>query len=180
MANSQRRPWDRYRVQLYDWDRWAGERDLMWQAVATLADGRESIEPLRRAASEGVYEIVSGIAGDLNLFMEAVNIPNRGHIANLPDSVIVEAPGVVSLDGVDGIAVGSLPEPVAELCRREAALVDLVVRAGVEGDRDAALQALLFDPHVDDIALARDILDTYLEAHALWLPQFHGRWRWEG
>ena len=38
----------------------------------------------------------------------------------------------------------------------------------------------LKDPQVDDIELAHDILKVYLETFAEWLPQFEGRWQWEG
>lgn len=180
VTNAQREPWERYAIRLYHWDAGAAERDQMWQTIEAMACGSASVEPLRDAFSEGVYEIIAGITRSENRFMEAVNIPNRGHIANLPDGTIVEVAGLVNGEGVNGLAVGSLPPMVAELCRREAALVEVVVQAGVEGDREAALQALLLDPHVDDIGLARDILDSYLSAFAEWLPQFHGRWQWNG
>jgi alpha-galactosidase len=62
------------------------------------------------------------------------------------------------------------------LCRREAALVELVVDAAVQGDRDLALQALALDPVVDDLDLARAILDDYLSSYKELLPQFQGLW----
>src|SRR5574341_1802361 len=179
MTNSQRQPWQRYAVRLFHWDQAAREREAMWQRIERMVAGREPVAPLKNAVSEGIYEIISGVAGDRNLYLEAVNIPNRGHIANLPDGTVVEVPGLINADGVNGIAVGDLPPLVAELCRREAELVELVVQAGVEGDRQAVLQALLFDPHVDDIDLARDILAAYLDAFSEWLPQFDGRWQWQ-
>jgi alpha-galactosidase len=179
MVNNQRKPWDRYSIPLYEWDVWAGRREAMWKRIEAMVTGTEPIAPLKNAHSEGVYEIISGIMGDKHLPMEAVNIPNRGLITNLPEETIVEVPGLIDITGVNGVAVGDLPPMVAELCRREAALVELVVQAGVEGNREAALQALLLDPHVDDIELARDVLDTYLEAFAEWLPQFHDEWHWE-
>ncbi len=67
---------------------------------------------------------------------------------------------------------GPLPEAIAELCRREAALVELVVDAAVTGDRNLALQALLLDPMINDIGRAELILDDYLDAFADYLPQF--------
>ncbi|HMT21912.1 MAG TPA: hypothetical protein PKE20_11835, partial [Promineifilum sp.] len=67
---------------------------------------------------------------------------------------------------------GNLPDPIAELCRREATLVELVVDAAVTGDRALALQALLLDPMINDINRARAILDDYLVTFAAYLPQF--------
>lgn len=48
---------------------------------------------------------------------EAVNIPNRGYIENLPHGAIVEVPAVIASEGPMGMVVGTLPEAVAELCR---------------------------------------------------------------
>ena len=69
--------------------------------------------------------------------------------------------------------MGALPGPIAELLRREVALVDLVVDAAVSGSREVALQALMLDPMVNDIDRARAILDDYLTTFAPHLPQFH-------
>jgi alpha-galactosidase len=65
-----------------------------------------------------------------------------------------------------------LPEPIAELCRREAALVEMVVDTAVTGSRQSALQTLLMDPMVNDIGRAKAILDDYLTSFADYLPQF--------
>jgi alpha-galactosidase len=77
------------------------------------------------------------------------------------------------------LRVGDLPRVVAELCRREVERVELVVDAAVQGDRELALQALALDPTVDDLEIARRVLDDYLETHRETLPQFHGRWQVE-
>ena len=74
--------------------------------------------------------------------------------------------------GVEGVGVGPLPEPVAELCRREIAVVRLGVDAAVNGDRKAALQCLLLSPCVTDMDMAQQILDAYLETYREYLPQF--------
>jgi hypothetical protein len=45
--------------------------------------------------------------------------------------------------------------------------VELVVDAAVLGSRDLALQALALDPTVDDLDLARAVLDDYLKSHPM-------------
>ena len=65
-----------------------------------------------------------------------------------------------------------LPEPIAELCRRELAVVRLCVDAAVHGDRDAALQCLLLDPVITDLDVASQVLEAYLQAYRPHLPQF--------
>jgi len=44
------------------------------------------------------------------------------------------------------VVIGAGSASVAELCRRELAVVRLGVEAAVNGDRQAALQCLLLDP----------------------------------
>jgi alpha-galactosidase len=119
-------------------------------------------------------EIVENVAGAGTCYHLAVNLPNRGTISNLPEGAIVEVPAVSSGAGVEGVGVGPLPEPVAELCRREIAAVRLCVDAAVNGDRQAALQCLLLSPCVTDMDVAQQILDDYLEAYREHLPQFWG------
>jgi alpha-galactosidase len=63
---------------------------------------------------------------------------------------------------------------MAELCRREIAVVRLCVDAAVNGDRQAALQCLLLDPTISDMDVAQQILDDYLQTYREHLPQFWG------
>lgn len=165
-------PWERYEIKLYDWGGNEMFREFSHHRLEQMARGDLSVKGMRDAHSEGAAEIIEAISGNLNRYEEAVNLPNRGTIPNLPPETIVEVPAVVGSSGVSGVQTGPLPEAVAELCRREAALVELVVDAAVTGDRDLALQALLLDPMINDIGRAKLILDDYLEAFADYLPQF--------
>jgi alpha-galactosidase len=130
------------------------------------------VEHLRDADSEGALEMIENVAGAGNHYHLAVNLPNQGHIPNLPEGAIVEVPGLVSGMGVQGMGVGPLPEPIAELCRREITVGRLCVDAAVHGDRKAALQCLLLDPVITDLDAAQQILDDYLETYREHLPQF--------
>ena len=99
------------------------------------------------------------------------------HIVTLPappeeEGAIVEVPGIISGLGIRGFNMAPLPEPIAELCRRELVYSSMVVDACYHGDRDLALQALLFDPMINDIDRARAILDDFLAEFAEYLPQF--------
>jgi alpha-galactosidase len=131
------------------------------------------VHALREARSEGAAEIIGGLLGGQEIYRSAVNIPNQGHISNLPDGAIVELPALVGGWGIQGLNVGPLPEVVAELCRREVAVASLAVDAAVSGDRLTALQALLLDPCINDLDTARSILDAYLEEYAAYLPHFN-------
>lgn len=166
------RPWEEYDLTLYEWDQWDQFRGLSHDTITRMADGRMSIDHLCDADSEGALEMIENIAGAGNHYHLAVNLPNQGYISNLPEGAIVEVPGLVSGAGVQGISVGPLPEPIAELCRRESTVARLGVDAAVNGDRQAALQCLLLGPVVTDMEVARQILDDYLETYREYLPQF--------
>ncbi len=172
LHDSQAKPWETYNIPLYDWGGNEAARDFLNDMMAAMAEGRLPVDGMRDAPSEGAVELIAAIAGDENFYDEAVNIPNRGAIANLPDETIVEIPALVSGSGINGVNLGAMPEPVAELLRREAALVEMVVDTAVSGDRQLALQTLLLDPMINDLGRARAILDDYLTSFADYLPQF--------
>jgi alpha-galactosidase/6-phospho-beta-glucosidase family protein len=74
--------------------------------------------------------------------------------------------------GVTPVHVGALPEPIAELLRREITVGQLCVDAAIEGDREKALQSLLLDSMITDIGVAKQILNDYLTTYKEHLPQF--------
>ena len=172
LTNPATRPWEKYDIHLYDWDEAERRRDRGLADIALMGKGEQAIDRLRSADSEGALEMIESIAGAGNHYHLALNLPNRGYITNLPPEGIVEVPGVVSGAGPQDLAVGSLPEPVAELLRREMAVGRLAVDAAVSGDRQAALQCLLLDPVIGDLDLAQEILDDYLETYRQYLPAF--------
>lgn len=172
LSNPVTKPWEKYNIALYKWAVNNQRRQNRLAQIAAMADGRESIQPLTAADSEGAVEVIESLAGAGHHYHLAVNVPNRGQIANLPEGAIVETPGISSGAGVQALSVGALPEAIAELCRRETTVARLAVDAAVHGDRQAALQCLLLDPVVDDMEAAQAILDDYLESYRAYLPQF--------
>jgi alpha-galactosidase len=168
----QSRPWERYEIPLYDWEGNEMFREFSHHRLQQMASSELSVEGMRSAYSEGAVEIIEGIICNRNDYDEAVNVPNDGAIPNLPAETVVELPALISGAGIQPVQVGPLPAAIAELCRREAALVELVVEAAVTGSRELALQALLLDPMINDVDRARAILDDYLETFAAFLPQF--------
>ena len=166
------KPWEKYHLHLSAWDLHEAMRGEGHDEIRRMVDGETSVDHLREAESEGALEIIENVAGAGTYYHLAVNLPNRGYIPNLPAGAIVEVPAVSSGAGVEGVGVGPLPEPVAELCRREIAVVRLGVDAAVNGDRKAALQCLLLSPCVTDMDVAQQILDDYLETYREYLPQF--------
>jgi alpha-galactosidase len=166
------KPWEKYQISLYDWGEMARRREYGHTEIAKMGDGQMEIDHLRHVDSEGAVELIENISRAGTHYHLAVNLPNQGQIANLPPGAIVETPGVVTGAGIQAIAVGSLPEGIAELCRREIAVAQLGVDAAVHGDRQAALQCLLLDPVISDLDVASQILEDYLETYRPYLPQF--------
>jgi alpha-galactosidase len=166
------RPWEKYHIHPKNWDEAEQRRSDGHQKIARMVAGEQPVDELRTADSEGALEVIENIAKGGDHYHLAVNLPNRGYISNLPDGAIVEVPAMFSGAGVQGVGVGELPKPIAELLRREITCVQLAVDAAVHGDRQAALQYLLLDPVVSDIEVAQQILDDYLETYRKYLPAF--------
>jgi 6-phospho-beta-glucosidase len=106
---------------------------------------------------------------------QIVNVLNQGSIADLPDDVVVEVSASIGAKGPVPRAMGVLPLPVRGLVQAVKAYEQLTVKAGAEGDRAAALQALIAHPLVGSVTVARQLLDRLLDAHRQYLPQFFGR-----
>jgi len=166
------KPWEKYNIRLYDWNTWAGLRDFSLDRLNDMAEGHLTIEGLLEADSEGALEMIEHLAGAGTHYHLAANRPNLGQIANLPLGATIETPVLVDGAGIHPVHVGTLPEAVAELLRREISVGQLCVDAAVEGSREKALQALLLDPMISDIGTARQVLEAYLTAYKQHLPQF--------
>jgi alpha-galactosidase len=166
------KPWDKLDLSLYDWDGAARNRDEMYVRIEKAVKGEENLDALKAADSEGAVEVIEALSLALNDYHLAANIPNIGQINNLPMNAIVETPVVLSGMGVQPVAVGALPDGVAELLRRELAVVKLCVDAAATGDRQLALQCLLLDPVITDLDVAKQILEDYLVSYKQYLPQF--------
>ncbi len=159
--NVARKNWERYDIQMYDFE-WAERgREKMWKEIERILEGKVALEKLEELETERGEFIIAGILKNLNSYEEAVNVPNRGYITNLPEEAIVEAPALLGNTGPLGIGGGNLPEPIADLCRRQVLVTELTVRAIVEHDLSLALQAFALDPMIDDLEVAKKLLEEY-------------------
>ena len=174
LTNPSQKAWERYDLSLYNWELYENLRKEQWQQVSEWVSRKEQNEILQHPVSEGAVELVESLTTGKLLYWEALNLPNRGLIDGLPESAIVEVPGMISNAGITGQAVGELPRGITELLRREVSASQLCIDAVVHGDKELALQSLLLDPVVDDISTARLILADILETNKAWLPQFFG------
>lgn len=119
--------------------------------------------------SERIIPIIEGILTDSGYVEEAVNIPNNGLIADLPNWIVVEVPATVDKDGVHGISMGKLPHGYAGLLMNQVAVHDLTAEAILNKSKALALQALLVDPIVNRVNGMEEMLDTMITYQEKWL-----------
>jgi alpha-galactosidase len=103
------------------------------------------------------------------------NVPNRGLIDNLPLGCCVEVPCLVDGNGIQPTHVGSLPPQLAALNRTNINVQELIVEAGLTGNREAVYHAVMLDPltaAVCTLPQIRAMVDELLVVQRQWLPQF--------
>ena len=133
----------------------------------------ESDAPLRlestsELASEFIHAHQTGVAREIYM-----NIRNDGKVTSLPDECCVEVPCLVDADGPQPRSVGALPPQLAALNRTFLNVVELTVRAVLEGDRRHAYQAAMLDPNTAATLTTREIVamcDDLFEAHGELMP----------
>lgn len=166
------RPWEKYELELYEWQEHSHGRDQKWVELEEAIQSKMDPKTFIPEYSEGALEVIENILTDSNLIWEAVNIPNEGNISNLPDGAIIELPGLLNANGITGVDIGEMPDGIVGLLHREITVSHLNVDAVVKGDRQLALQALLMDPVISDLDLAKQVLEDYLKTYRTYLPTF--------
>jgi alpha-galactosidase len=121
--------------------------------------------------NEDVDRLVSCIAdGKREVFI--LNVPNQGAVPNLPSDAILEVEAVSDSKGVRPLYMGNAPLYLKGMLEKRIVWQEIVADAGVKGDKNLALQALL----IDEMAILPDkaemMLDELLAASKDLLPQF--------
>lgn len=129
-----------------------------------------TIEPkIELKLKERIVPIIEGILTDAGYVEEAVNLPNKGLIADLPEWLVVEVPATVDKEGLHGLKLGALPRGFAGLLLNQAAVHDLTAEAILTKSKAAALQALLVDPIVQQYCGLDEMLETMISYQEKWL-----------
>jgi alpha-galactosidase len=148
--------------------------DRSWNKVNEIIAGESPLDAKGRLSGERVMHIIGGIVSDSGHMELQANLPNSGQISNLLEGAIVETPAIVDSSGIKPMSVGELPEGLAALCNIQTLVSELAVEAGVQGDKDFALQAVYADPVVHDLEAGKKAFEALMEAHRDLLPQFTG------
>ena len=126
------------------------------------------LEPTSELASEFIHSVETGTEREIY-----VNVRNDGLITNLPPDCCVEVPCDVSAGQAVPRAVGALPVQLAALNRTFLNVVELTVRAALEGNRDHVYHAALLDPNTAaTLTTAQTVAmcDELLAAHQDLMP----------
>ena len=112
--------------------------------------------------NERIIPIIEAIIEDSNIEEEAVNVPNKNFIDCLPNDIVVEVPGILNKNGVNGIKLENYPSTFGSLLNNQAGTIELTTDAVLNKSKQSAYQALLADPVVDDPASAEKLLDKMI------------------
>ncbi|MFD2416223.1 alpha-glucosidase/alpha-galactosidase [Amycolatopsis pigmentata] len=127
-----------------------------------------ALTPTSELASEFIHAHQTGVAREIYL-----NVRNDGLISNLPPECCVEVPALVDGSGPHPRSVGALPPQLAALNRTFLNVVELTVRAVLDGDRRHVYQAVLLDPNAAAVLTTRQavaLCDGLFEAHGDLMP----------
>jgi 6-phospho-beta-glucosidase len=104
--------------------------------------------------------------------IHTVNVRNNGAVVDWPADWVLEMPARVDKAGIHPLPADPLPATCFGLIAAVKVYEILTVQAAVNGDRNAAYQALLAHPLGPSADKVQELLDDMLETNRQWLPQF--------
>jgi 6-phospho-beta-glucosidase len=119
------------------------------------------------AAAQLIASLHAGTGDD-----QVVDIRNDGALPDLPADAVVEIPARIDAGGAHPGRFDPLPPEMLGLVQQVKAYERLSVKAAIDGDRTAALKALIANPLVGRYKVATALLDTLLDANRVHLPRF--------
>ncbi len=134
--------------------------------VTRYGEGRSRL-PLHKVgrSPEEPFPIISAMWTGRERSINAVNVPNRGYVPNLPEGAIVEVPATATSDGLVPEVVAPIERRLAEFMTTQIEIQDLVVQAALTGDPRPAFEALRMDPlSPPDVADCRAMFDELFAA----------------
>ena len=126
------------------------------------------LESTGELASEFIHSLETGTERELY-----VNVRNGDLITSLPEQCCVEVPCRIGAGGAVPQPVGALPPQLAALNRTFLNVVELTVRAALDGNVQHVYQAALLDPNAAATLTTSQIVamcDDLLDAHKALLP----------
>ena len=144
-----------------------------WERMRADMESPDTKIPVARSQEYG-----SGIIHSMETGTPRVingNLPNRGLIENLPEDACVEVPCLVDKNGVQPVAVGTLPPHLTAMMQTNINVQEMTVQAALTGKREYIYYAAMLDPHTAaelDLDQIWNLVDDLIEAHGEWLPEY--------
>ena len=123
--------------------------------------------------SEAAVSLIDAIENDRGS-VHVVNTVNKGVIPFLAENDVAEIKCRVGKDGITPLPLNNpnVSQHIIGMMQALKSYEKLAVTAGLNGDKTAALAALLTNPLIGDAARAQAVFDDLLEAHKEYLPRF--------
>ena len=122
-------------------------------------------------SGELAVPLLEGILCGVDTYLDAVNIPNRGHVPGLPEGSVVEVPARVGASGLQPRKMQRLPEGILSLLRTQTSIHALLVDAFDTGSRGTLLQALMLDPTTHSYRAAVNLINEMFRVQGDVLPE---------
>jgi len=149
------------------------EKDLLRQ-YADLALNAPPPELMLRGGafySTLATQLIDSHYNNLGL-VEIVNVRNSGAVKEWPAEWVLEMPCKIDRNGIHPLPAEPLPPACFGLVAQVKMYELLTVEAAVQGDRNAAYQALLAHPLGPKADKVQEVLEDMLETNRRYLPQF--------
>lgn len=163
---------ERLRIPIGDYLRISADNAAEIEALIPQVAAGQYTEPAEEAAEYAPQVIHSLVTGTPRRIQ--ANVANTGLIPNLPQNAGVEVPCELDGDGARPLAVPPLPPQCAALNQHFLAVVDLTVRAAIEGRPELIRQAMMVDPNASATLSLDDtwrLADDMVRAHGALLPE---------
>ncbi len=122
--------------------------------------------------SEAAISLLSAIANDKNE-RHIADVKNNGALEFMEKDDVVELDCLINSKGASPIKIRNFTnQHIICMMRTLKAYEKHTVKAGLYGDENEAINALLVNPLIGDFDKAKKVLDDLLEAHKEYLPQF--------
>ena len=122
-------------------------------------------------SGELAVPLLEGILCGVDTYLDAVNIPNQGHVPGLPEGSVVEVPARVGASGLQPRKMQRLPEGILSLLRTQTSIHALLVDAFDTGSRGTLLQALMLDPTTHSYRAAVNLINEMFRVQGDVLPE---------
>jgi alpha-galactosidase len=161
---------ERFRIFVGDYLARSEENLREYESLQRQLDAGTPLDlaPTDELASQFIHSLETGTEREIY-----VNVRNGGLITSLPEQCCVEVPCQVGAGGARPRAIGALPPQLAALNRTFLNVVELTVRAALDGSREHVYQAALLDPNASaTLTTAQTVAmcDDLLDAHKALLP----------